>query len=149
MSGDFILRCPSCGTRNRIPAERVGQTAKCGKCKAAISTDSLNIDRPVTVTDATFQQEVIQSPLPVLLDCWAPWCGPCKMITPILDELARTYQGRLKIAKLNVDENPSTAAAYGIQSIPTLLFVRNGAVVDTQVGVPSKNALVQRLNALL
>ena len=141
-----VIACPHCGARNRVALDKIDQGPKCGQCGAPLP---LSAGEPVTVSDADFNREVLASPLPVLVDCWAPWCGPCKMITPILDELARTYQGRLKIAKLNVDENPSTAAAYQIQSIPTLLFVKNGAVVDTQVGVPSKNALVQRLNALL
>ncbi|MFP4031307.1 MAG: thioredoxin [Desulfococcaceae bacterium] len=145
MSGDFILRCPSCGTRNRIPAERVGQTAKCGKCKAAISTDSLNIDRPVTVTDATFQQEVIQSPLPVLLDCWAPWCGPCQMMEPYINELAREWKGKARVAKLNVDENQVASTRFQISTVPTLMVFNGGKVMKTLPGAVPRHVLARAM----
>ncbi len=142
----MIIPCSRCRSKNRVALDRVNQKPKCGKCGAALSMPVF--DKPVAITDATFDQEVFASPLPVLVDCWAPWCGPCKMIGPVLDELAQAYRGKLKIVKLNVDENPQTASAYNIRSIPTLLFVKNGKIVDTQVGAPSKNALTQRIAQL-
>ena len=93
------------------------------------------------VTDATFDPEVLQSQTPVLVDYWAEWCGPCKMIAPILDEVAKEYAGRLKIAKLNIDENQSTPPKYGIRGIPTLMLFKNGAVEATKVGALSKSQL--------
>lgn len=128
-----LIRCRSCGTRNRIPAARLQDGPRCGRCKnffPAIPTPS----RPVTVTDRTFADEVIASPLPVVLDCWAAWCAPCGAMAPILEDLARAYVGRLKIAKLNVDQNPVTASRYSVMSLPTLLFFRDGKVVDTAAG---------------
>jgi len=93
------------------------------------------------VTDATFDPEVLQSQTPVLVDYCAEWCGPCKMIAPILDEVAREYAGRLKVAKLNIDENQSTPPKYGIRGIPTLMLFKNGAVEATKVGALSKSQL--------
>ncbi|HXZ43369.1 MAG TPA: thioredoxin [archaeon] len=88
----------------------------------------------VEVTDANFVREVMQSPIPVLLDCWAPWCGPCRMMAPTMDELARALAGEVKVAKLNVDENPTMASRLGIQGIPTLLLFRNGQLLDKMIG---------------
>ena len=93
------------------------------------------------VTDATFEQEVQQSPMPVLVDYWADWCGPCKMISPILDEVAKEYAGRLKVCKLNIDENQATSPKYGIRGIPTLMIFKNGNVEATKVGALSKSQL--------
>ena len=93
------------------------------------------------VTDAAFEQEVLQSTTPVLVDYWAEWCGPCKMIAPILDEVAKEYQARLKVAKLNIDENPMTPPKYGIRGIPTLMIFKNGNVEATKVGALSKSQL--------
>lgn len=95
----------------------------------------------VHVTDDSFEREVLQSEQPVLVDFWAEWCGPCKMVAPILDQVAEEYQGRLKVAKLNIDENPRTPQHYGVRGIPTLMLFKNGEVEATKVGALSKSQL--------
>lgn len=92
------------------------------------------IEEPIHVTDAAFEQAVLQSQIPVIVDFWAPWCGPCKMIAPILDKLAKENAGKLLVAKVNTDENPEWAGKYGVQGIPTLLFVSGGKIVHRQTG---------------
>ena len=99
------------------------------------------------VTDDTFEPEVLQSETPVLVDYWADWCGPCKSIAPILDEVAKEYEGRLKVAKINVDENQSTPAKFGIRGIPTLMLFKNGNVEATRVGALSKSQLTAFLDS--
>ena len=103
----------------------------------------------VHTTDAAFAQDVLKSDKPVLLDFWADWCGPCKAIAPILDELAGEYQDRLKIAKLNIDENPQTPHKYGIRGIPTLILFKNGALEAQKVGLVSKSQLSAFLDSNL
>ena len=95
----------------------------------------------IHLSDATFENEVLQSSVPVLVDYWAEWCGPCKMIAPILDEISKDYEGKLKIAKLNIDENAQTPAKFGIRGIPTLMIFKNGNVEATKVGALSKSQL--------
>ena len=100
--------------------------------------------KPVHLTDATFESEVIKSEIPVLVDFWAPWCGPCQMIAPVIEELAAEFQGKVKIAKMNTDEN-FTATRYGIMSIPTLLLFKEGQVVDQIMGAVSKRMISEKL----
>jgi len=101
------------------------------------------------VTDATFAAEVERSPLPVLLDAWAPWCGPCKMIAPVIEELAAEMSGRVRVGKLNVDENPATAARFNLRSIPTLLLLERGREIDRIIGVQPKAEILRRLKPLV
>lgn len=102
----------------------------------------------VTVTDQNFEQEVLNSEEPVLVDFWAAWCGPCRIIAPAIEELASEFEGRAKIAKMDVDTNPQVAMSFGIRSIPTLLFFKDGKVVDQLIGVAPKKALADRLESL-
>ncbi|SFG57899.1 thioredoxin TrxA [Pseudomonas sp. NFACC45] len=99
------------------------------------------------VTDASFDEEVLKSEGPVLVDYWAEWCGPCKMIAPVLDEIAQTYEGKLTVAKLNIDENQETPPKYGVRGIPTLMLFKNGNVEATKVGALSKSQLAAFLDA--
>jgi thioredoxin 1 len=103
----------------------------------------------IILTDANFEEEVLKSELPVLVDFYADWCGPCKLIAPVLDELGKEYAGKLKIGKLNVDENNVTSAKYGVMSIPTLLFVKNGEVQSSLVGFRPKEKLVEEINKII
>lgn len=104
---------------------------------------------PLHVTDADFQQTVLQAGMPAVVDLWAEWCGPCHMIAPAVNQLADNYAGRAVVAKLNVDENPNTPGRYGIMGIPTLLFFKDGKEVDRQVGVTSYGALAKKLDRIL
>jgi thioredoxin 1 len=101
------------------------------------------------VTDATFDQEVLQASLPVLIDFWAPWCGPCKAIAPVVEELSREYDGKLKVVKMNVDDNPSTPARYGVRGIPNLIVFKGGEVKDQIVGAVPKAQLVKAITAVV
>lgn len=104
---------------------------------------------PITITDDSFQAEVVDSSLPVLVDFWAVWCGPCRMVAPIVDELAVEYEGRVKVGKVDVDSEQKIAADYGIRSIPTLLIFKNGELADQVVGAVPKKQLVEKLEAVL
>jgi thioredoxin 2 len=139
----LVVACASCGKKNRVARDRLDQ-ARCGSCKQPVLPD-----HPVTGGDATWQRDVDQAPVPVLVDFWAPWCGPCRAVAPALDKIARERQGRVKIVKVNVDENPATASRFGIQSIPTMMVFRDGQVQDRVAGALPKAAIDARLDKLL
>ncbi|MGD1006829.1 MAG: thioredoxin [Ignavibacteriaceae bacterium] len=105
--------------------------------------------KPITITDENFQSEVINSTEPVLIDFWAAWCGPCRIIAPIVEELAGEFSGKVKIGKLDIDNNQQTSIEYGVRSIPTLLIFKDGKVRETIIGAVPKSNIVQKLNAVL
>jgi thioredoxin 2 len=147
VSNAQLIPCPSCGAKNRVPPGKLrrGLQPVCGRCKTPLLADN----EPVTVTDATFSAKVDQSPVPVLLDLWAPWCGPCRTVAPMLEELAKEMAGRVRVAKLNVDENPATATRFQVRSIPTLLVLNQGRELERLVGVQPKEEIKRRIERAL
>ena len=138
-----MVGCPACGATNRVQGDKVahGLAPVCGKCKAP-----LPVGKPKPVTDATFAEDVECSPLP---DAWAPWCGPCHMIAPVIDQLAAELAGRVRVMKLNVDDNPRIAARFDLRSIPTLLVMKDGREIDRLVGVHPKQEIARRLDQVI
>jgi thioredoxin 2 len=134
-----VVACPSCGAKNRVPSSASG-SPRCAKC---------HVDLPwlVEAGDSDFATAVGTKRL-VLVDLWAPWCGPCRMVAPVLEKLSREFADSLKVVKVNVDESPRTAQRYEARSIPMLLFMRDGELVDTVVGAQPEHVLRQRIEAL-
>jgi thioredoxin 2 len=139
-----VYGCSACGASNRILRARLGDDPVCGRCKEKVFPR-----RPVTITDASWKREVEDSPIPVLVDFWAPWCGPCRAVAPMLEALAAERAGKLKIAKLNVDQNPQGAARFQVQAIPTMILFRGPLVLDQIRGATPKAALESRLARFL
>jgi thioredoxin 2 len=139
MTDDSIAICPQCGTKNRLKPASPDQIPICGKCKGSLPWI-------VSGTDISFRKE-LETPTPVLVDFWAEWCAPCRMTAPVLEELARDKAGQIKIVKMNVDQNPSTAGQFNIRSIPTLILFKDGHPVETLVGAMSKEALLEKLQS--
>ena len=135
-----VYACSACGANNRMLRARLGDDPVCGRCKEKVFPR-----RPVSITDASWKREVEDSPIPVLVDFWAPWCGPCRAVAPMLEALAGERAGKLKIAKLNVDENPQSAARFQVQAIPTMILFRGPLEVDQIRGAVPKAALEARL----
>lgn len=135
-----VTACPSCGTKNRVPANATGRP-QCASCHAALPW-------LVNVDDHDFAAAVNTNQI-VLVDLWAPWCGPCRMVAPVLERLSKQYAGKVKVVKVNVDHNPKTAQRYDAQSIPTLVILRNGKTVTRLVGAQPEAVLKQRIEALL
>jgi len=142
-SGTFLIRCAACDVTNRISREKLysAHEAICGHCHRPLTVEG----RPRAVTDASFGSDVERSPLPVLLDAWAPWCWPCQMVGPLVEEIGIEMGGRLRVGRLNVDENPSTAARFDISSIPTLLVLERGREIDRIAGVQTKADIARRI----
>ena len=146
-----VVVCGNCGAKNRVEESRLASSeAKCGRCGEKLNTaagfSSTQHSQPVVISDQTFEREVLQvNGQPVLLDCWAPWCGPCRRIAPIIDQLAAESQGRYRVAKLNVDENPMIASQFQIASIPTMLIFKDGKLIDRLIGLQSKQVIAERL----
>lgn len=140
-----IVKCASCGAKNRVDPSKVA-AAVCGRCKKPLRAAASG---PVIVTDANFGATVGGTNLPVLLDLWADWCGPCRMIAPVIEKLSEELAGEAVVGKLDVDRNPSTAARFGVQSIPTLLILKQGKEVDRLVGVQSREAILNRLSRFI
>ena len=130
-----------------MPVEKLrgGLQPVCGRCKSGLPLST----HPVFVTDANFAEEVERSPLPVLLDMWAAWCEPCRMIAPAIEQLAAELAGRVRVAKLNIDENREIPKRFGVQSIPTLLVLKDGREIDRLVGAMPKQEILRRLQAVI
>jgi thioredoxin 2 len=128
-----LIKCPNCGRRNRVPAAANG-TPRCGNCHKALPWI-------VDAGDDDFAEVAEQASVPALVDLWAPWCGPCRMVSPALEQLATEMAGKLKLVKVNVDESPKLQQRFGVQAIPTLLLLRNGAVAARQTGAAPAGAL--------
>ena len=137
-----LATCPSCGARNRQRYANLNRRIRCGRCKADLPPPSEPVEAPDA---AAFDALIAAAPVPVLVDFWAPWCGPCRMVEPTVEKLAREHAGKVRFAKVNVDENPVVAQRYGVQSIPTMMVVKNGQIIDRWAGALPEGPMRSRL----
>lgn len=138
----MIIKCPNCGKKNRVPAARVAEPAKCGNCNESISATG----RPVAVNESDFQDLVENSPLPVVVDFWASWCGPCRMVAPEVEKLAQRLEGKVVVAKVDTEKYPGVAQREGVRGIPMFALYKNGERAATQTGYMSVEDLASGFN---
>ena len=142
----LIVQCPACPTQNNIPFAKQHLAAKCGRCKARLEPTRDAV--PVPLTDTACAAFIETAPLPLLVDFYSPTCAPCLMLAPVIDRLAKRYWGKVIIAKLDTSRSPASAARYQINGVPTLLFFKNGVVVDRVVGALPEPQLIDKIEAL-
>jgi thioredoxin 2 len=148
-SENVILLCNRCGAKNRVPKDRLRERPVCGKCRAPLSLSHSFPNYPVEVSDRTFKDEILDFLGPILLEFYAPWCGHCQRLSPVLDQLASEYSGRVKIAKLNIDNNSLSASQYAVKGVPALLFFKAGRMVTRLVGGQPKGEIERHLMSIL
>ena len=141
----YVIRCQSCRTKNKVPGGKLNDGPKCGKCSTALPVNDLFTPQPVMVTDGNFDETVVQSPLPVLLFCWAPWCPTCGNVAPIIDDFANAAKGKVRVGKVNVDTNPTIASRYNILSVPYLFIWDNGQLKESIPGGLQKYDLMMKM----
>jgi thioredoxin 2 len=141
----YLVRCLSCGSKNRIPENKMNETAQCGKCHKPVETSGLLSGRSMMVSDRDFETKVLKSPIPVLFFSFANWCPSCQAIIPVVEELARDWKGRVRVAKLNIDQNPMTAGRFNIMSVPTIIIFDNGQARDRLIGAVPKLQIMQKM----
>lgn len=136
--------CPHCLKVNKIPQKEGYTKANCGSCK-----NSLLDTTPIEASEENIDHILANSDIPVIVDFWAPWCGPCRMISPVIDQLAVEFDGKAKICKVNTEDEPDLTSKYQVRSIPTILFFKNGEIVDQMIGATTKAKIEEKLNSLL
>ena len=146
---NLIVICPRCKSKNRIPRNRWGQRATCGKCQNPLLSSTPYPERAVEVFDWNYKSEVLDFPGPVLVEFYAPWCGYCQRMAPVIDELAREYAGRVKLAQINIDLNGKTASEYKVQGTPTFVFLKNGRFMNRVQGALPREEMQRHLGNLL
>lgn len=145
----IFVKCAQCGAKNRIPRSRLSDRPVCGRCGKQLQPGLGTPNHPVDVTDGSFSDEVIGFPGIVMAEFYAPWCGACRSLDPVINQVANEYSGRVKVAKVNVDRNPMTASHFQIQSTPTMILFKAGKVVNRLVGALPKTEIQRNLQAVL
>jgi thioredoxin 2 len=141
----FVFRCHECGTKNRVPGQRIRESSRCGKCGSTLRTEDLFEPQPLRVTDGNFQEKILKSPLPALVFAWAPWCPTCRAFIPVIDSYGKDSKGKVRVGKLNVDENPGLSSTFSILSVPQILIFEKGQLKETLPGSMQKQDIQQKM----
>ena len=144
-TSSYMLRCLECRAKNRVPSSKIHEGAICGKCKKPLKTEELFAPQPLVITEANFEEKVVKSPLPVLLFAWAPWCSTCRAFMPVIDDFAKESESRIRVSKMNVDQNPNLASKYSILSVPQIFVFDNGELRENFPGAMQKHEIMLKM----